>query len=359
MRPTLPRALFVLPLALAALPATPGIAQVPSPLPIEQVHCQADRLMALLDRTDLWVGPEHGSIRQGARPIKPVAILWTLGSPDGDPAGLALSEQGDLCDAFGTEKQLWVAIDPNVSPLARDPAAPRPAALGLARNPLSTDLRLAGDAETLAVAIGAATTQPRPPLGSFLWVENARAGKGADAKRDPALSAALAPCGEPLSRVDLHVLRVLARVLRTLSFGAFGSGAEFAEAAQFAILYRGAASAPIPGGARTSYRLDAVSYNYQARLSAEIEISLAADGTMGRATLRLLPPCAHPSDRDCSRIGDNDITLQAIPPVAAGVCRPTVNPTLCLHPDEHFACGPAEVSFDFTDLLAGTTWQRP
>ena len=350
----------VLFLVLAAGAATAIAAPPTQPMSVDQVHCHADRLQALLDRTDLLFGDQF-SIRGGAAAPKPVALLWTDGSPAADPVGYAYSTQWTNAGALGPEKHLVVDLNVHETPLGRDPSTALVPTYTLARDVLASDARQPGDVEALTISVNPVRTLT-PPLGYRLRVGNVRTAAVAETKRGEGLAAALAPCDAVLSVADVHALRVLASVLRPLLWIEFGSSSESPERATFAVLYRGAAADPIPGGARTSFRLDAAPPDEpERRLAVELLIDIADDGALGAASMRLLPPCTAAGERDCSGPNEfGDATLQVIHPVAAGqLWNEPEAPTLCLLPDDHLPCTSGPVTFDFAERLRDTRWLRP
>jgi len=343
---------------LLACGAVAASAQVSQPLTLDQVHCEADRLFSLLERTQF----------ESAQFAKPIAITWTLGNAEGDFSGLALSTQfPEPVNPFGFEKQLWVDLHSAAS-LLRDPAAARRPTVTLVRNDLLTDLLPPADPERLTVKVNA-TGSPVPRPSDFATVDNLRPGTSASTKRG--LSAFPSPCGSPLSAVDLHVFRVLAKEIRGLYYNEGGSSSEFPKYRQRALIYRGAAAVPLlSGGMRVSYRIDVYDDEFGGggnppdRFSLEMDIDIGPDGSLGAAVLRRLPTCATVGQRDCSSIanGGGRATIDVVRPVPRGVSAPSAA-SLCYFVNfdgtDIEPCTATEVSLDFATILAGTDWGRP
>ena len=339
---------------LFSLATTALHGQVAQPHSLDQVHCEADRLLNLLNRTQF----------DSDQSAKPIAILWTPGNREGDFSGLALSTQfPEPTRPFDFEKQLWLDLH-SASSLLRDPAAARRPTVTLVRNDLASDLLAAGDRERLTVKVDP-TGSPVPRAGDLLKVGNLKPGSSAATKRG--LNAFPAPCGAPLSAADLHVFKVLARLVRGLQYIEGGSSSEFPRFRQRALIYRGAAAAAIPGGTRVSYRIDVYDDQFGGggsppdRFSTEIDIDLGFDGTLGAAVLRRLPLCTVEGQRDCSR-GGGLATIDIVRPVPPGVFAPAAA-SLCFFPNfdgtDIAPCTPTQTSLDFAVLLAGTEWERP
>lgn len=329
-------------------------AQLSRPLTLDQVHCEEDRLTSLLSRTQFL----------SAQAAKPIAMTWTLGNAEGDFSGLALSTQFPVpARPFDFEKQLWVDLHSAAS-LLRDPAAARRPTVTLVRNDLLTDLLPAADPERLTVKVDA-TGSPVPRPGDFAAVDNLRSGAEASTKRG--LKAFPTPCGSPLSAADLHVFRVLAKVVRGLYYNEGGSSSDSPKYRQRALIYRGAEAVPLlSGGMRVAYRIDVIDdeIGRPDRFSAELEIDLGADGTLGAAVLHRLPLCSTVGERDCSSAanGGGLATIEIVRPVPPGVFAPSAA-FLCFFPNfdgtDLEPCTPTETTFDFATILAGTDWGRP
>lgn len=347
----------LLTLALPA-PADVPAASVTAPLSLAQVHCEQDRLQALVDRTDI-VFAGGGSVRTGAF-AKPFGLVWARGGMTGDPTVFAYTGQWHDAGAFGPEKHLVADLLPDVSPLGRDPRTPLVPTFTLARDPLASDFDPTN--ETFGVTLNPVLAE-HPPRGYALQVSDRAAEPAASTRRGRGLGEAAGACGFTASPADLHALRVLSRILRPVVWICCGSSSESPERATFAILTRGPEATPIARGVRTAFRLDAATPGApQRRLAAEILVDIGLDGTLGAASMRLLPVCSAAGERDCTGPDlASDLTLQVIRPVAAGRSWDEASaPVVCLTPDWHFTpCGPGPLAIDFAERLEGTTWIRP
>jgi hypothetical protein len=90
------------------------------------------------------------------------------------------------------------------------------------------------------------------------------------------------------------------------------------------------------------------------RVSLEMKIDLGPDGSLGDATLRVLPACAAEGDRGCTSATD-EVDVVIIQPVAPQRLWTGPSPSVCWKGDS--SC-PAEVSFSFAERLQGTTWRQ-
>lgn len=347
--PSLPLLVWLVSLVAASASVDSASAQVARPLTLEEVHCDADRLAGLLERSTL-TSPQVQ---------KPIQLTWTFGSRAGDFAGIALTNQWQPPTVpFNSEKQLWFELDRDVMPLRRNPALNPLPTFTLARVASASDLRPADDPERLTVTVNP-TSSEAPPSGSLLSIDNRAAGVAVSTKSGLGLRAISRDCHGDFSAADLHVFRVVSKLLRTFAFNCCGSSSESPQYLQRALLYRGAAVAFLPDGkTRTTYRIDALEDHGDTRLSVELEVDLAADGTLGRGAFRRLPACTSENQRDCSREGvEVDIVL--VRPAPAGNGYPLGQSILvCNRLNDGSAC-PTEVVFDFADLLRGTDWARP
>lgn len=338
-------------LALFTL-STPVAAQPVHPISAEQVDCSAGQLRAMLGRSAVLFGPGYDE--------RTAMFLFSYGSAGGDLSGMALMEQQDLYgEQAGAERQLTFAIHPSDARLLRNPARPQLNTIYLVRDRLSSDLSSLEESHAMALVVDP-TLDPlnnEDPF-SLLIINNLtdeEGGVAADAKVGRGLQSILSRCSHAFTPADLHVFSVLARTLRFTASDAEGSG-DFLH--KLVSIYRGAAADPISGGARATYRIDVypvVPKTDLGRVSLELLVDLADDGTLGEARLRVLPACAAAGELHCS---------SAKPRVEASVIHPVFGnqkwsqpvPTACWKGASGCV---SEVTFSFAERLAGTTWLHP
>jgi hypothetical protein len=268
-------------------------------------------------------------------------------------------EQQDLAgDEAGPERQLTFAVAPSDAKLLRNPARPQLNTLYLVRDRLSSDLSRLEESHAMAVVVDP-TLDPlhnEDPF-SLLIINNLtdqEGGTAADAKVGRGLQSILTRCTHAFTPADLHVFSVLARTLRFTAWE--GSSGDLLH--KLVSIYRGAAAEPISGGVRATYRIDVlpVSPNQDlGRVSYEVQIDLAGDGTLGEARLRTLPACAAASELHCS---STSLRVEAV------VIRPVFGdqkwsqpaPTVCWKGASGCV---SEVTFSFAERLQGTSWLHP
>jgi hypothetical protein len=129
---------------------------------------------------------------------------------------------------------------------------------------------------------------------------------------------------------------------------------------KLAAIYRGADAAAISGGVRAAYRMDfyPVTKEKLRRVSVEIKIDLGDDGSLGNATLRVLPACPSaddPASRGCSSSPSAAVVSIIRPPGMDQLWKGPM-PSVCWHGDAGCL---AQVRFSFAERLQGTTWLRP
>src|SRR5206468_811680 len=100
---------------------------------------------------------------------------------------------------------------------------------------------------------------------------------------------------------DLHVLAVLAKTVRVIAYDTNSATSGSQLVTQFLDLYRGTGATDIGGAVRTTYLGDVFlgGSTFQ-RVSFSITIDLGADGTLGNATLQLLPACTGSGQTGCT-----------------------------------------------------------
>lgn len=336
-----------------AVVASPAFAQPVRPLTMEQVDCSEDQLRAMLGRSAILFGPAYDD--------RAAMFLFSYGSPTGDLAGMALLEQHDLNgDAAGTEHQLAFAVSPSHSRLLRNPARPQLNTMYLLRDALSSDTSRLDDSYAMAVVVDP-TLEPLKNEDPFtlLVIDNLsheEGGIGSDAKVGRGLQAILAQCRNQYTEADLHIFQILARTLRATAWETRSPQA--GRLHKLVSVFRGADAQTISGGVRASYRIDIYPVQKEqplARVSLEMDVDMASDGTPGEARLRVLPACASAGQRHCSS-ATSQVDLSVIKPLFANQTWSQPAPTVCWK-------GPAdcvsEVSFSFAERLQGTTWLQP
>ncbi|HXU31720.1 MAG TPA: hypothetical protein VN851_14190, partial [Thermoanaerobaculia bacterium] len=253
----------------------------------------------------------------------------------GDFAGIATSGNGP-----GTpEAALAFSSNPEETTLLRNPTRPQLFSVSLTRNDLNSDLVAAGNADELRLSVNP-TLDANPPAGNLLAIDNlaAAAGRLADAKPGRGLAPLLAPCHDDFSGSDVHVFRVLEKVVRGEAAGA--------KSVEMAI-YRGEAP--------DTYRIDALPIGAdglgRGRLSALLEVAFTPAGDLATGTLRILDRCTAGQTANCTDV-TGTAALALFKPVLPGVIPPATSYRVS-------TAGPASAAVDFADLLAGTSWRRP
>lgn len=334
---------------------TQDATQVTRPLTAAQVSCSADQLRSMLGRSAVIFGPAY-DYRTGT-------FLFTYGAPSRDLSGLALLEQSNRWgETVGAERQLAFVVTPSREALQRDPKRRQLNAIYLLRDPLSTDLGKIEDPAAMAVVVDP-TIDPlhNESADSLLVVDNltpAEGGVPSDAKGGRGLMAVLGLCPHELTAADLHVFNVLSRVVRATAFTTRQSDPKAERVDKLAAIYRGEEAVPAGSGMRTTYRMDVyptVHGSPLRRVSLEIKIDLGPDGSLGDATLRVLPACAAAGDRGCSSATD-EVDVVVIRPAPSQRLWNGPTPSVCWNGP---AGCPAEVTFSFAERLQDTTWLQP
>ncbi|HEX7185553.1 MAG TPA: hypothetical protein VF756_27260 [Thermoanaerobaculia bacterium] len=342
-------------LAAFCFPSRAG-AQLPKPLTAEQVACNADQLRAMLGRSAAIFGPFYDD--------RTATFLFTFGAPSRDLGGIALMEQTDKNgDVVGPEHLLSFSISPSRSKLLRNPERRQLNTIYLLRDRPGSDLGRLEDAYAMAVVVDP-TLEPlkNDDPNTLLVIDNLTPEEGGiagDSKVGRGLIQILDHCANNFSEVDLHVFNVLARTVRATAYTGRRSDNDVTLLHKLASVYRGEQAAVISGGVRTTYRIDLFPVGSgQAdlhRVSLEMAIDIGTDGSLGDATLRVLPACASAADRHCTS-ATVEVDVSVIRPMFGNQTWSQPAPTVC-------ANGPAgcasEVSFSFADTLAGTTWLQP
>jgi hypothetical protein len=342
-------------LAAFSIPALAQPAQQPTQqMTAEQVSCSADQLRAILGRSGVIFGPAYDD-RTGM-------FLFTYAGPSRDLSGLALMEQSDRWgETRGPERQIAFVVTPSREALQRSPQKQQLNAIYLLRDPLATDLVKMEDPDAMAVLVDP-TADPlhNEDPASLMTIDNLTADEGGNpsgAKGGRGLSRLLGQCANQYTAADLHVFSVLSRILRATAFTTTKSDPKSERVHKLAAIYRGEEAVPIASGVRTTYRVDLYPTLKAPlhRVSLEMKIDLGPDGSLGDATLRVLPACAPDGDRGCTSATD-EVDVSVIQPVPSQRLWSGPSPGVCWKGD---AGCPAEVSFSFAERLQGTTWQQP
>jgi len=259
------------------------------PLTADKVDCEARQLRTILGRSAVLFGPGYDD--------RAATFMFSYGSPAGNLAGLALMEQFDIEGTpAGAERQMAFSVVPSSSKLLRNPARRQLNTYYLVRDDMNSDLARLDQSFAMAVVVDP-TTDPlnnEDPF-SLLIINNLteeEGGVAAESRAGRGLQQVLSRCSLAFTPTDLHVFAVLARTLRFTAWDTESSGGRLHKLAS---IYRGAAAEPISGGVRASYRIDVLPVlpnKDLGRVSLELLVDVADDGTLGEARLRVLPPCA-------------------------------------------------------------------
>ena len=341
-------------LALFAIPADAQSPELPRPLTAGQVDCSADQLRALLHRSALLFGPFHVD--------RTATLLWTYGPPGGFE-GLAVIEPYDEDGKeVAGEDQLAFSAMPSPVKLLRNPARPQLDSLVVTRDPLNSDLSRFEQSHAAALVVDP-TLEPlkNEDPSSLIVIDNLQLdddGIASAAKPGRGLASLLTPCGAAFTRTDLHIFGVLSRVVRGLAYdGSRSSGNGVLS--KLAAIYRGAEAEPLSGGGvRASYRIDLLPTGAATpggRIALEMLVDVGADGTLGNATLRVLPACSSEGQRHCTSSQSEAVIGVIHPAFGDQGWNLAQAPTVCR--GQGADCR-SEVSFSFQDVLHGTTWLK-
>ncbi|HEX6199804.1 MAG TPA: Calx-beta domain-containing protein, partial [Thermoanaerobaculia bacterium] len=294
--------------------------------------CDGARLAGLFDRLTI----------EAPASAEPVGVNLAL-TASGDFAGLAYTANGPATP----EHHLAFSTNPEETPLLRNPARPQLVTVGLARNHLASDLVSPGDPDHLALVLNP-TLSADPPSAGLLRIDNlaGAAGRVADAKPGRGLLPLAEPCHGRLGRADVHVLRVLQKVVRAETAGAVR---------QAVALY--------PGAEPGTYRIDVYPQDASGqplgRLAAEVTADFlsvpqpGAPTVLGSGELRVLPACGAAGGAECTDLA-RETTLHLVRPLFRGLWTPTPY-RVTVGPGGPEAPAPA-VEVVWGDLLGATTW---
>ena len=330
----------------------PAAAQPVHSLTDAQVDCEATQLRAILGRSAILFGPGYDD--------RAAMFLFSYGSAAGNLSGLGLMEQHDVeGNPAGPERQIAFAVEPSDSKLLRNPTRPRLNTMYLIRDRPSSDLAALEDPHAMAVIVDP-TNDPlhNDDPFSLLIINNLtdeEGGTAADGKVGRGLQGIFKQCTHAFTPTDLHVFSVLARTLRFTAWDPESSGGRVHKLVG---IYRGAAAEPISGGVRASYLVDVLPVlpnQDLGRVSFEVQIDLADNGTLGEARLRVLAACAAAGELHCSSAAAR-IDASVIRPVFGNQKWSQPAPTVCWKGASGCV---SEVSFSFAERLQGTTWLHP
>jgi len=317
----------------------------------EQVDCEAAQLRAILGRSAILFGPAYDD--------RAAMFLFSYSSAGGNLAGLGLMEQHDIDgNPASAERQVAFSVAPSTSKLLRNPARKQLNTFYLVRDDMNSDLSKLNQPSAMAVVVDP-TIDPlhNQEPSSLLVINNLtddEGGVAAESRAGRGLQQILSRCTLAFTPADLHIFSVLSRTLR---FAAWDPASSAGRVHKLAAVYRGAAAEPISGGVRATYRVDIFPVNGKdnlGRVSLELAVDLADDGTLGEARLRVLPACAAASELHCSS-ATTRVDVSVIHPVFGNQKWSQPAPTACWKGD---SC-PSEVSFSFTERLQGTSWLHP
>jgi hypothetical protein len=291
--------------------------------------CDASRMAGFLDRLALETGggPAVPAVNLSLTRSGDFAGIAYLAGPDG-PAGANL--------AFST--------NPEETTLLRNPERPQLASVSLTRNALNSDLVASTGPGLLRVLLDPTLSPGTGNGAGVLAIDNREGvlGGSTDAKPGRGLAGLIAPCHSGLAERDVHVLRVLSKLVRAETAGAV---------AQKVAIYRGAQDGV--------FRIDVYPLGPDGgwgRLAAEIEVAFGPDDELQTGTLRLLARC-HPGGpaacTDVARAAELSLVAPARPGDAHEATAATVESSALP------SGAKATATVDFADLLAGTTWRRP
>ena len=296
------------------------------PLTEAEASCDAARLGALAQRVS--VDLPHGT--------KEASVVLSL-TRTGDFAGLAYSGQA----AFSPEHLLAFSTNPEETTFLRNPERPQLFSLSATRNDLSSDLVAPGSPDEIRLTLNP-TLAATPPPGNLLVLDNVRPPDGSPTAARPGrgLADLLVPCHGKLTDADVHVFRLLSRLLRVQVPGA---------ARYELVVFRGVEP--------HSYRIDIWVYeaggSELGKIAAQVDVTYDGTGQLNRGTLHALGSCDGPQETDCTTlaiVGGVDI----VTPTGAGGFWANTRSTVRAG-DGH----PHSTGIDWLVLLRETMWRQP
>ena len=274
----------------------------------------------------------------------------TLEAPGASPPGvnLSLTRTGDFAGlAHRGDRHLAFSTNPEETTLLRNPERQQLVAVSLSRNLLNSDLVEKGAGGLLRLLLDT-TLSPGTGSSARLSIDNLAGpmGGAADAQPGRGLTELAAPCHGKLSERDVHLFRVLSKLVRARTEGA---------AAVRIAIFRGRAPEVFridvyPQPAEGSAAEGATGWG---RLAAELEVGFGPGDELRDATLRLLLRCGAGGSGDCTDVARTTELFLAAPGPGEGASGPRV--TSAALP----AGSGAATAVDFGRLLGGTTWRKP
>ncbi len=299
--------------------------QGPGELATSQVACDGTRLEGMLDRLRV-VAP--GAAGRG------VNLSYTA---SGDFAGIAYT-----VGAAGGERQLAFSTNPEETTLLRNPARPQLFAVSVSRNVLNSDL-VTGQTGSGAGLLKVLLDPTRDGQGSdneLLLIDNRGDGSShpADAKPGRGLTELVAPCHTRFADADVHLFRVLSKIVRAQAAGA--TATEIA-------LYKGAG--------QNVYRIDAYLLTADGtslgRMAAELTVGYNASGLLQTGTLKALPRCAGSVTTGCTSV-DRAAEIFLVEPALSGPDTPVAGARVVS------SGAPTKATVSFASVLGGTSWRK-
>lgn len=298
------------------------------PLTESESACDAARLSALAQRVS--VDLPHGT--------KEASVVLSL-TRTGDFAGLAYSDQAGFASP---EHLLAFSTNPEETTFLRNPGRPQLFSFSATRNDLSSDLVAPGSPDEIRLTFNP-TLSADPPPGNLLVLDNVRLPEGSPTAARPGrgLAELLVPCHGKLTDADVHIFRLLSRLLRIRVPGAMRYEL---------VLFRGVEP--------HSYRIDIWAYeaggSELGKIAAQVDVTYDSTGQLNRGTLRALGPCEGPEETDCTTLpvqGQVDI----VTPAGAGETWANTESTVLAGNGR-----PAQsTGIDWLILLLETAWRQP
>ena len=277
--------------------------------------CDANRIRGLLERSTV----------EGDDADRGLSLTLT---PSGSFEGLAYTT-----DPFGLETHLWFSSNREETTLLRNPARPQLSTFSVTRNDPNSDLFSRDGAQLVRLAINPTLDLVDPAPAALIEIDTSsthaagKPGRGLDHLRNP--------CHAGYGSGDEHLLAVLLKVTRARADAAPGTKIATYRAAEANV-----------------YRIDVFPEGSDGRNLGQLAARLAVTYQGSRPSsgrLEVLPPCTGPSTIDCSDI-DIPVEIQLRTPVSRGEASAIV---------VSLAAGDPPVTFDFAQLLDGTTWSNP
>ncbi|HYO11886.1 MAG TPA: hypothetical protein VE685_01670, partial [Thermoanaerobaculia bacterium] len=229
---------------------------------------------------------------------------------------------------------------PEESTLLRNPGRPQLFSLSATRNDLSSDLVAPGNPNEIRLTLNPTLTS-NPPPGNLLVLDNVRRPDGSPTATRPGrgLADLLDPCHGKLTEADVHLFRLLSRLIRVRAQGA----------ARYEL-------AIFRGEEPHSYRIDIWTYGAVGaelgKIAAQVDVTYDSAGQLNRGTLRAFGPCGSPQETDCTTLTVPGFVEIVTPTEAGGIWGSTGSLVL-------IDGGPDQDDIDWIRILQGTTWRQP